>query len=425
MTRSSDGISQRSQSESQRLIEDFMIAANVAAAQTLIGASRPCVFRVHDQPDPEKTEGVRDLASAVGTKPKGQVLRPQHFNAVLAHVRDTADEKMVNEAVLRVRQKLFIALKILDTLVFRFEITHISHRQSEGMPTCWCIVHWLTLWLAASRQGGLGSTQPADLADICQHISETEARLQELSAEPWTVCRHFCRANRQGCQRRYCSRDGFRGFCQPSGWCGGRLHAVAYSTDDYYVLDQNGMRMHGRHNGVSFGVGDKVDVLVVDVTPVNGGILLSYVDGGVKGRKMSGRTGGGRKPRGKPRGSPVALNPADRKAVSQSQLQDVATVICADKFRRLHFAASFEIHTGVVSPVRRGASKMAKPATLQIKLVSTADTGYFYVTKRIRVQSQRSLKFANTTRRRASTCSSVKRKLSNHWAGFDLDRPYL
>ena len=113
-----------------------MIAANVAAAQTLIGASRPCVFRVHDQPDPEKTEGVRDLASAVGTKlAKGQVLRPHHFNAVLAHVRDTADEKMVNEAVLRSQQKLFIALKILDTLVFRFEITHISHRQSEGMPT--------------------------------------------------------------------------------------------------------------------------------------------------------------------------------------------------------------------------------------------------------------------------------------------------
>ena len=89
--------------------------------------------------------------------------------------------------------------------------------------------------------------------------------------------------------------------------------------DDYYVLDQNGMRMHGRHNGVSFGVGDTVDVLVVDVTPVNGGILLSYVDGGVKGRKMSGKLNG-RKPN---LGETVvvqqvALNPASRRQKSKS-----------------------------------------------------------------------------------------------------------
>ena len=54
-------IVQRAQSESQRLIEDYMIAANVAAAEALIKAQRPCVFRVHDQPDPEKTEGFATL----------------------------------------------------------------------------------------------------------------------------------------------------------------------------------------------------------------------------------------------------------------------------------------------------------------------------------------------------------------------------
>ena len=99
-------ITQRTQSGSQRLIEDFMIAANVAAAQALISAKRPCVFRVHDQPDPEKAEGLHDLATAVGAKlARGQVLRPRHFNAVLAHVKNTPDEKMINEAVLRSQSK--------------------------------------------------------------------------------------------------------------------------------------------------------------------------------------------------------------------------------------------------------------------------------------------------------------------------------
>ena len=83
-----------------------MIAANVAAAQALISAKRPCVFRVHDQPDPEKAEGLHDLATAVGAKlARGQVLRPRHFNAVLAHVKNTPDEKMINEAVLRSQSK--------------------------------------------------------------------------------------------------------------------------------------------------------------------------------------------------------------------------------------------------------------------------------------------------------------------------------
>ena len=70
--------------------------------------------------------------------------------------------------------------------------------------------------------------------------------------------------------------------------------------DDYYVLDQNGMRMHGGHNGVSFGVGDKVDVLVVDVTPVNGGILLSMSMAALKVVKCPAEQGGGRQAPGKP-----------------------------------------------------------------------------------------------------------------------------
>ena len=80
----------------------------------------------------------------------------------------------------------------------------------------------------------------------------------------------------------------------------------------------------------------------------------------------------------------VALNPAERKAVSQSQLQDVANgdLCLTNSGVSLTLPPVSEIHTGVVSPVRRGASTMAKPATLQIKLVSTADTGYFYVTKK-------------------------------------------
>ena len=66
---------------------------------------------------------------------------------------------------------------------------------------------------------------------------------------------------------------------------------------------------------------------------------------------------------------------------------------------------------------------MAKPATLQIKLVSTADTGYFYVTKKTRAQSLKSWKFGNMIRRRASTFCSAKPRSNRHRCNTANDRP--
>ena len=80
--------------------------------------------------------------------------------------------------------------------------------------------------------------------------------------------------------------------------------------DDYYTLDKSGMRMVGRHNGMALGIGDAVDVLVVDVTPVNGGILLSYVDGGGTAK----RTG-----RGKPRKAKAGAGKAKRGAKAKAR----------------------------------------------------------------------------------------------------------
>ena len=273
-----------------------MIAANVAAAQTLIQASRPCVFRVHDQPDPGKTDSLRDLASAVGTTfAKGQVLRPHHFNAVLAHVRNTADEKMVNEAVLRSQAKAIYSIENIGH--FGLSLRNYSHFTSPIRRYADLLVHRAladSLTRGKTASDGLGRTQPADLADICQHISETEARA--AGAERRTIDR-FAAALFAGQSGKIVSGvisavTGSGAFVSLDDGAADGYMPSRSLPDDYYVLDQNGMRMHGRHNGLSFGVGDKVDVLVVDVTPVNGGILLSYVDGGVKGRKMTGKTGG-------------------------------------------------------------------------------------------------------------------------------------
>ena len=244
-------ITKLAQSESQRLIEDFMIAANVAAASTLIRANRPCVFRVHDMPDPEKTEGLRQLAAAVGaTLTRGNVLRPHHFNSILGHVRDTDDEAMVNEAVLRSQSKAVYSIENIGH--FGLSLQQYAHFTSPIRRYADLLVHRALIDVAdAKNTGNVVSGAIAGLTGAGAFVS-----LKDGMA------------------------DGFL--------------PIRSLPDDYYVLSDSGMEMTGRHNGVRFRVGDKLDVLVVEVTPVNGGILLAYVDGGGKTKK-----GGGPR-RGKP-----------------------------------------------------------------------------------------------------------------------------
>jgi len=307
-------IVQRAQSESQRLIEDYMIAANVAAAEALIKAQRPCVFRVHDQPDPEKTEGLRDLADAVGTRlARGQVLRPHHFNAILAHVRDSADEKMVNEAVLRSQAKAVYSIDNLGH--FGLALRHYAHFTSPIRRYADLLVHRALVDMlspGSAPRDGLGGRQAFDLVDDCTHISETEGRA--AAAERRTIDR-FAAALFAGQQGKVVKGvvagvTGAGAFVSLGDGAADGFLPARTLPDDYYTLDKSGMRMVGRHNGMALGIGDAVDVLVVDVTPVNGGILLSYVDGGGTAKRSG---------RGKPRKATAGAGKAKRGAKAKAR----------------------------------------------------------------------------------------------------------
>ena len=88
--------------DAHRLIEEFMILANVAAAETLEAAHSPLLYRAHDAPSAEKLDDLIEFLRTIGVKlAKGERVRPSHFNGVLAKVRGQAVEALVNEVVLR------------------------------------------------------------------------------------------------------------------------------------------------------------------------------------------------------------------------------------------------------------------------------------------------------------------------------------
>lgn len=304
-------IVQRAQSESQRLIEDYMIAANVAAAQALIRAKRPCVFRVHDQPNPDRADGLHDLATAVGARlARGQVLRPHHFNAILAHVAGTPDEKMINEAVLRSQAKAIYSTDNIGH--FGLSLRDYAHFTSPIRRYSDLLVHRALIDMLATDgapQDGLGGAGTPDLIDVCEHISETESRA--AAAERRTIDRFAAAlfANRAGTivEGIVAGVTGSGAFINLEDGAADGFLPMRSLPDDYYVIDDAGMRMRGRHHGLSVAVGDKMDVLVVEVTPVSGGILLTYVGGGSDGgdarpaRKRGGKHGTKSGPKGGPK----------------------------------------------------------------------------------------------------------------------------
>ncbi len=277
-------ISQRSQSESQRLIEDFMITANVAAADTLISARQTCVFRVHDSPDPKKTDCLFELAATIGAPfAKGQVLRPRQFNSLLAKVANTSDEMMVNEAVLRSQAKAIYSIDNIGH--FGLSLRNYAHFTSPIRRYSDLLVHRALIDAASAKkppgdgQNGLPAEQ---IAKICIHISETEA--SAAAAERRTIDRFaaalFTNRLRDVVEGVIVAITGFGAFVRLEDGAADGFLPLAGLPDDLYDLDAAGRLLTGRYSGWSFTVGTALKVELEEVTPISGGILLRWVEGG-------------------------------------------------------------------------------------------------------------------------------------------------
>ena len=132
-------VAQHYQKEAHQLIEEFMILANICAAETLEQARQNCVYRIHDRPDPEKIDSLKELTEALSLPfAKGQVITPHRFNELLAKVKDTDAETAVNEAVLRCQARAVYAPDNIGQLwsgagqICSFHLSHSPICRSAG-----------------------------------------------------------------------------------------------------------------------------------------------------------------------------------------------------------------------------------------------------------------------------------------------------
>ena len=268
---------------SHKLIEEFMIAANVAAAETLARLRLPCMYRVHDAPDPAKIEALRDFLNELRlpgvTLAKGQVIRPRHFNQILARAAGTPQAAMINTLVLRSQAQAVYSPDNIGH--FGLALRSYAHFTSPIRRYSDLLVHRALIaghrWEDADR---------ADWPDeafraTAEHISMTERRA--AAAERGALDRYTAAylAERVGAafaaRVNGVTRAGLFVTLDETGADG--LIPMSMLGGDFYRLDEKRHRLVGRRTNKTFTLGDALLVELAEADPVTGSLAFTPAPG--------------------------------------------------------------------------------------------------------------------------------------------------
>jgi len=276
--------------EAHRLIEEFMILSNVAAAETLEKARVPLIYRVHDEPGLEKVHALREFLATLDINlAKTGSLRPEAFNRVLKMVKGRDAEPLVNEIVLRTQAQAEYAAENYGH--FGLNLRRYAHFTSPIRRYADLIVHrGLIRALKFGHDGLPEAVETKDLAEIGAEISATERRamLAERETKDRLIAHHL--ADRVGA-----TFDGRISGVHRAGLFV-KLHETGADGfipartigDEYFRHDEKAHAMIGNRSGETYRLGDTVTVKLVEAAPVAGALRFELLSEGRAGRPHSG-----------------------------------------------------------------------------------------------------------------------------------------
>ncbi|MFK0330580.1 ribonuclease R [Rhizobium sp. NPDC090275] len=270
--------------DAHKLIEEMMIQANVAAAETLEKKKQPLIYRVHDGPSLSKQEILREFLATLGISlAKGGNMRANNFNGILAKAEDTPHQTMVNEMVLRSQSQAIYSPENIGH--FGLNLMKYAHFTSPIRRYADLIVHRALVGSLGFGEGGITPDEEAALDDIAAEISTFERRA--MAAERETVDRLIAHhlAGRIGEEF-----DGRVGGVTKSGLF---VALPDYGADgfipistlgmDYFIYDEAHQALSGEKTGLGYRLGDSVKVKLVEAIPLAGALRFEMVS---EGRKM-------------------------------------------------------------------------------------------------------------------------------------------
>ncbi len=273
--------------DAHRLVEEFMIQANVAAAEFLNKKRVPQLFRVHEEPSQEKLRSLQEfLRTANIPFALGQVVRAKHFNQILRAAKDTPQHRVVHEVVLRSQSQA--QYRPLNAGHFGLSLANYAHFTSPIRRYADLIVHRALITSLKLGSDGLSTDDIAQLEATAELISAAERR--SMIAERETNDRMVASflGTSLGAQ--------FKG--RISGVVSAGMFVVLNDTGadgfvpastlgkDYYAFDASRHALVGTATGETFQLGDDVEVRLMEVAPIKGGLRFEIISAGKTGKPM-------------------------------------------------------------------------------------------------------------------------------------------
>jgi ribonuclease R len=290
----------RERLDAHRLIEDFMIAANVAAAKALEAKKSPVMYRVHETPGREKLMALKDYLKTFGVEfALGQVITPATFNRLIALTSDTEHKAQVMEQILRTQTQAYYGPA--NAGHFGLSLGSYAHFTSPIRRYADLLVHRALVRSFGLGEGGLTDDEANRMSVLGEAISQAERRAMEAERE--TIDRYVAAflSTRVGevLETRITGVASFGFFATVEGIGGDGLVPVSTLGDDYYRFDEAARTLTGDATGTVYAAGQTMQLRLAEASPISGALRFELVEGGSNGgardhrpqRPMMGRRG--------------------------------------------------------------------------------------------------------------------------------------
>jgi ribonuclease R len=288
-------VAPRPRLDSHRLIEEFMVLANVAAAEELERLQRPCMYRVHAPPSDDKLDTLRGFLATLGISlVPGNQIHPRDLDRVLQRVIGTPEATLVNEVMLRSQSQAAYSPDNIGH--FGLALPRYAHFTSPIRRYADLLVHRALIKGLRLGRDGLTDEQAAALPEIGDRITETERRAQQ--AERDAVDRYLAAfmAAKIGAQfaARISGVTRFGLFVTVTDSGASGIVPFGALPDDYWEYDERRQTLTGRRSQYVFRLGQEVDVLLSEANPVTGGMVFHVLAQPAEAQAATGKQSGKR-----------------------------------------------------------------------------------------------------------------------------------
>ncbi len=273
------GVQKRARLDAHKMIEEFMILANVAAAQALEAKKAPCIYRIHDRPSAEKLDTAREFLEAFGLSlPKGQVAKPAQINALLEKASKLEYSQLISTVILRTQSQAVYHPENIGH--FGLALRRYAHFTSPIRRYADLLVHRSLIKAYGLGEGGLSEEERVTMTEKAEHISTTERNSSDAERSAVDRFTAAWMSERIGAEFsgviNGVTRFGLFVTLDENGADG--LIPMRTLPDDYYIHDEKQHALIGRRHKRVYRLGARIQIRLKEADGLTGSSLFEVAN---------------------------------------------------------------------------------------------------------------------------------------------------